>query len=267
MGVSPSHPDGLLGCEFTKAVIYTEEATARAALMEKHAELLLAKGTLRLMETRIVARDVVVITFSFPARLKLIPGGHVRISGKRISRNYTPFHITDSSFSIAVKQYPKGAVSRDIYSAKTGTFFRVAGPLEPFFTVVGVRFDVLWLIGGGTGIAPMYSMARSCAESRTCAKIVLLGCFRDGGDSILCPQMAQLMAEFPQLVESVVVLSRSDEQGLLGMKTMTGRFCAAHAALLPKPSQAVICGPPGFDGAVTDVLASVHLFEEHIAVL
>jgi ferredoxin-NADP reductase len=267
MGASQSQPNGFLGCEVERAIIAAGEAKARAELMEQHSLVLLAKGVIRIIEKTAVSHNTVAITFSIPSRLKLVPGGHVRITGKRFSRNYTPFKVNDASFSIAVKRYEQGDVSSFICDSKVGDFLRVAGPLEPFFTVVNERFDVLWLVGGGTGIAPMYSMARYCAEQNSCSKIVLIGCFRDGNDTILGEEMKGLSQDFPGLVESHVVLSRSEEKNYLGMNTFTGRFCAAHAGVLPKPTQAVVCGPPGFDRTIVLVLETVGLPEDRVGIL
>ena len=268
MGSTSSSAYQLVGCEFAKAVIRVDEAKGWRSLMEEHARVVMTRGTLRLIERKVVSPTTAVITLSLPVPLKLAPGGHIRISGPRGSRSYTPCRISDTSFSIAVKRYDNGEVSPYIFESKEGDFIRVTGPLDPLFSVVGVKFDVAWFIGGGTGIAPMLSMASYCAAKGTCKKIVLIGCFRDKADCILGEEMRDLALQFSAIVESHFVFSRVATGGShLGLNVFGGRFCADHARQLPAPSQAVICGPPSFDDTVSLVLADVSLSEDHIAVM
>jgi ferredoxin-NADP reductase len=273
MGSSQSHhavaSRRFAACEFAKTLIAKEEKAARAQLLQEFAAALLTSGgTVRVISKAQVSRNAFVVTFSFPCRLKLVPGGHVRISGNKSARSYTPFVVNSDSLAVVVKRYTPGVVSSFLCDCRVGDFLRIAGPVEPFFSVVGERFDVLWLIGGGTGIAPVYSMACHCAAEKTCSKIVLIGCFRDVDDTILVSNMAKLGSDYPQLLDVHVVLSKSQEKISGGsIHTFSGRFCLEHARSLPRPTQAVICGPPGFDTTMLALLAGVGLPEERVGVL
>jgi cytochrome-b5 reductase len=242
------------------------EFNAAYASALKDAEIEAAKGG---RQGRVVhgvkrmSHNTIVVTFEGP--LLLTPGGHVTIrSDSGFSRNYTPFLVGKDSFSVAIKQYKGGKVSTYLHErVRPGDFVTMSAPIEPLFDVTssfhGEANKTFAIVAGGTGIAPVYSMAKYVVDlPNNQSRVVLFACFRNEEEVLLGEALAALVAQAPHLVTVYFVFSKAQSTGLesfLGIPVLHGRFQAAHCKRrLEEASCAVICGPPGFGPAVADVV-------------
>ncbi|CUG90513.1 nitrate reductase, putative [Bodo saltans] len=212
---------------------------------------------------RRLSHNTVAITFE--GSLAFTAGGHVSIrSDTAFSRSYTPFFVGPDSFTIAVKKYPEGKVSTYLNDrVRPGDFVAMSAPIPPRFNVAtsmkGEAGAVLAVVGGGTGIAPVYSMANHLARlPNNKSNIVIFGCFRNEEDVLLGDELVALAAFAPTLVSVYLVFSRpgpSPPTTYLGLPVLTGRFAKEHLqGRLEKATFAAVCGPPGFGPSVADVL-------------
>lgn len=233
---------------------------------KKDAEMEAAKGGRQgnvVKSIRRLSHNTVAITFE--GALKFTPGGHVSIrSDTAFSRSYTPFVVGTDTFTVAVKKYPEGKVSPYLNDrVRPGAFVTMSAPIPPRFNVTtaitGEAGTTLALVGGGTGIAPLYSMAHYVATlPGNQTKIVIFACFRNEDDVLLGDELVALSALAPSLVSVYLVFSRPNSGPVLpyaGLPVLTGRFCKEHLSnRLSKATYAVVCGPPGFGPAVADVI-------------
>jgi NAD(P)H-flavin reductase len=115
------------------------------------------------------------------------------------------------------------------------------------------------LICGGTGIAPLYSMASDALRNDSSIHVVLVVAFRDADDVILDDKVADLYTEFFSRLKICYVFSRETSQlSFNGFVAQCGRLCADHVlGVVKKADVAVVCGPPSFGDDVADIL------EEH----
>lgn len=88
------------------------------------------------------------------------------IDGKPIQRSYTPVSSDDDrgSFSLLIKSYPTGNISKYVANLKIGETIKVKGPKGQFKYTPGLvkRFG---MIAGGTGITPMLQIIRAITSN------------------------------------------------------------------------------------------------------
>jgi cytochrome-b5 reductase len=88
------------------------------------------------------------------------------IDGKEIVRSYTPTS-SDSDrghFSLLIKTYPTGNISKYIGNLKIGQTIRVKGPKGQFVYKPNM-VRAFGMIAGGTGITPMLQVIRAIVEN------------------------------------------------------------------------------------------------------
>lgn len=255
----------------------------RLALNESHREAA-ERGKKQGYPVLSVARlthNTVAVTFDTtpppgaegPARLGLVPGGHISIrSDKGFSRSYTPYIVDNGSFTVMVKIYPKGRVSPYLGSVRSGDFVITSAPIEPQFSVVGLKASTLILVGGGTGIAPIYSMAEHIVRRQGNTTVVhVFGCFRNEDEVLLGIELCELREQFPDTMQVCFVFSQplqhasASFQGVLALHGRFGsnnvlRHLPSPAAIVPAMSYVVACGPPGFGITIGDLL------EQHLRI-
>lgn len=94
-------------------------------------------------------------------------GQHIQfsanISGVDVVRSYTPISSDETdrgSFSMLVKSYPAGSISKHIASLKVGQSIRTKGPKGQFVYRPGL-VRAFGMIAGGTGLAPMLQIIKA----------------------------------------------------------------------------------------------------------
>lgn len=93
-------------------------------------------------------------------------GQHVSIAatidGKEIVRSYTPISsdLDRGQFSLLIKSYPTGNISKYIAGLKAGQTIRIKGPKGHFIYTPNM-VKAFGMIAGGTGITPMLQIIRA----------------------------------------------------------------------------------------------------------
>lgn len=222
----------------------------------------------------------------FEGQVVIPAGGHMRVhcpadrnpkTQKAATRSYTPYETTTSTFTISVKHYPGGVVSGYLHSLKEGDVVSMSGPDAPHVNPrpADVNGDLL-LIAGGTGIAPVFSIAKFVLEQTT-HSVAIFACFRNAEDALLLPQLDELLHSYggqddgklKPRCEVHIVFSRCDAKELTlflqgrpptspsTLRGHTGRFDEAHvdvSMVAATATTAYVCGPPSFAQTVTTVL-------------
>lgn len=232
----------------------------------------------RILEIESVNSTVTIryFTFSCPKPLYMIPGGHIKLYSnlhEKESRFYTPFKTGVSSFTICMKHYPNGRTSGYLFDLKEGDEVFFDGPLPPSWqlnTDAAVQRAApeerhVVLIGGGTGIAPLYSMSSNALETQF-SSVTLVCSVRTPDDLILATELRQLANRYStalpiqkHTLRIVLLFSRASPQDISVESTSFASHVLCGGRLTAEsfkgteihPAQAVVvCGPPTFNDAV-----------------
>ncbi|KAF8807578.1 NADH-cytochrome b5 reductase 1 [Phlegmacium glaucopus] len=183
--------------------------------------------------------------------LGLPTGQHISVSaeinGKVITRNYTPISNDNDRghFSLIIKTYEKGNISRHVANLKLGDNLRVKGPKGNFLYTPNL-VNHLGMIAGGTGIAPMIQVIRAVLgnpSDRTTITLIYANVNQE--DILLKDDLEELMDVHEQRFKIFYVLNNPSP----GWKGGVGFVTKEHIKeYLPNPaennSKLLICGPP-----------------------
>lgn len=173
---------------------------------------------------------------------------------KPVIRPYTP--VSDEAepghLDLLVKVYPKGAMSEHIHALKPGQTLSFKGPI-PKYSWEANKHNHIALITGGTGITPMYQLARkifSNPDDKT--KVSLVFGNLTEGDILLKEEFEKLENEFPQRFRAFYTLDKAPESWPHGKGHVTKELLKE---VLPDPEseniKIFVCGPPGMYKAVS----------------
>ena len=219
----------------------------------------------------------------------LQPGGHVSIdvpgTSPAVSRPYSPVAVSGdgTEMTFFVKAYDKGIASGYLHALKEGAPVRVRGPLVPGVSAadiaakLGAGSSVL-LIAGGTGAAPILTMARWCAEqpAAAIANVHVVACFRDREDAMLVDELKAL--HDGGRVRVTLVYSRDqaaatqprapDAPRVFGQRLDVGVLRTIIGEANNKGLRAVMCGPPPMSSGLPAVVAeAASIAKEHVYAL
>lgn len=222
------------------------------------------EGKYRVLACEAVSSNTKRIKFAYRGVLPLQPGGHMTVIEPNTGRakSYTPYEVQDGNFSMVVKAYAGGCVSGYLCGLKQGDFVEMEGPREPNLWYPEHRMSNIVLIGGGTGIAPIYSLARDFASQRNVRSITVIGCFRDREDLLLHAENLKLAERNPASLTYYVCYSRLKKEqlpskepdvsglfaGRLSEQTIRDIGCVRPSTL------AIVCGPLMFNISIGGLL-------------
>jgi len=183
--------------------------------------------------------------------LGLPTGQHISVSaeinGKVIVRSYTPISSDDDhgQFSLIIKTYEKGNISRHVANLKIGDIIRVKGPKGNFLYTPNL-VGHLSMIAGGTGISPMIQVIRAALKNpsdRTTITLIYANVNQE--DILLKDDLEELMDIHEQRFKVFYVLNNPPQGWKGGAGFVTKEIIKEH---LSNPgetnSKLLICGPP-----------------------
>ncbi len=175
-------------------------------------------------------------------------------AARSYSLSSSPHFETD--LVITVKRTPGGYASNWLCDhAQPGASLTVLTP-SGHFTPPSLDNDIL-LIGAGSGITPLMSIAKSVLIGGS-GTVYLLYANRDAPSTIFGRELAAMLAEFP--TRFVVEHWFEDEHGL---PTATGMAASLE---LFSTYDAFLCGPAPFMAVAREALARIGMPDGHITV-
>ncbi|KAK1081956.1 NADH-cytochrome b5 reductase [Friedmanniomyces endolithicus] len=172
---------------------------------------------------------------------------------KPVVRPYTPVSDEDEKgyLDFVVKVYPNGPMSEHLHAMKVGERLDFKGPI-PKYPWTANKHDHIALIAGGTGITPMYQVARAIfknPEDKT--KVTLVFGNVSEEDILLKKEWEELERKFPQRFRAFYVLDNPPEGWTQGKGFITKDLLKTT---LPGPKDGniklFVCGPPGLYKAI-----------------
>ncbi|KAG5340556.1 hypothetical protein C0989_001242 [Termitomyces sp. Mn162] len=174
--------------------------------------------------------------------------------GKPVIRPYTPISSPDhkGDFSLLIKKYETGNASKYIHELKEGDTLSFKGPIAKF-PYKANEFDEVALIGGGSGITPLYQVLTHALSDKTNkTKFKLLFSNVTEQDILLREDLDALQKKYPDNLDVVYLLDKpgSNWTGPSGfINTDIIKKHVAPASLGDKV-KVFVCGPPGQVAAV-----------------
>ncbi len=237
-------------------------------------------GTIQLRVTRIVRETADVATFF----LEPVDGGAIpyeagqfltfilRTRGHEVRRSYSLCSApsVDKFLAITVKRVDNGEVSRywtDL--VKTGDLVEALPPAGRFTLAEeeSIPGEVV-LIGGGSGIVPLFSLLKEVLTASPHTRVLLLLANRSEQDIIFYSQLREWEKNYPHRLRIVYMLSQASES----WEGLRGRLNNARLENLVKlyvsrdfaPVRFFLCGPSGLMRTVAITLKFLGVRQEQI---
>jgi ferredoxin-NADP reductase len=164
----------------------------------------------------------------------------------------------DERLMLTVDRLDDGEVSpylTDVLMA--GDKLELRGPIGGYFTWEAGDGEPLFLVGGGSGIAPLMAMIRHRAAAGSDVPTRLLYSSRSYGEIIFREELETLAAREASL-EVFHALTRSRPEGWAGYARRVDANMLREVAWSPNENPlAFVCGPTSFVEGVADALVSL----------
>lgn len=169
-------------------------------------------------------------------------------------RPYTPTSDEDQPgfLEFIVKKYPNGAMSEHFHSMNPGQQLEIKGPI-PKYKWEENKHEHIALVGGGTGITPLYQLARAIFKNpNDNTKVTLVYANVSEKDILLKKEFEALENKFPQRFRAFYVLDNPPESWQQGKGFINKDLLKT---VIPGPKEGnvkvFVCGPPGMYKAIS----------------
>lgn len=187
--------------------------------------------------------------------LELATGQHLlvcaTINGEKVARPYTPIGMTKDTVTLLVKVYDDGQMSKYLGGVSVGDIVNIRGPSGTFTyngcgTFAKMDTDLapvknLCLVGGGSGITPLWQIAQAIlSNANDHTQVSLIYANKAEEDILLKKEIDAAAAKHDNFTVSYTVSTSSD-----GWEGNVGRITEN---MLPKSStvdMVLLCGPSG----------------------
>eukprot|EP00741_Cyanophora_paradoxa_P008888 tig00001408_g8604.t1 len=182
-------------------------------------------------------------------RLGLPVGKHVRLTAKiddkEVSRAYTPTtgDETLGHFDLVIKVYPQGAMSRYVDSLKVGDKIAVKGPSGRFQFSRNMKRHMT-MIAGGTGVTPMYQVAKailSDPEDKTTINLIFANVTE--GDILIRKELEELASKHPKRFSLYHVLNEAPAGWTGGVGFVSEQIIREKSPAPADDVLVLLCGP------------------------
>jgi len=193
-----------------------------------------------------------------------LPGQHVDIrltaeDGYQAQRSYSiASPPEDDLLALTVEKVDSGEVSPYLVEdLRVGDVFELRGPIGGYFVWTVATPGPLWLIAGGSGIAPLMAMLRHRARRKVRNPALLLYSSRSLEDVIYREELDG-MARVDADLRVVHTLTRKQPKGWTGHRRRIDRELLAEASFSPEQSPRIfVCGPTSLVEAASGLLVEL----------
>ncbi|KAL9716610.1 hypothetical protein Ac2012v2_001060 [Leucoagaricus gongylophorus] len=169
-------------------------------------------------------------------------------NGKPVVRPYTPIsppeHLGEITF--LVKKYDTGNMSKYIHSLKEGEAIAIKGPLGKF-PYKENEYEHVALIGGGSGITPLYQLlTHALGSPNNKTKFTLIYSNVTEKDILLREELEALKKKYSDKLDLIYYLDKPGENWKGGAGYITADVIRKHVASpdLKEKIKLFVCGPP-----------------------
>ncbi|CAK7341621.1 unnamed protein product [Dovyalis caffra] len=207
-----------------------------------------------------LSHNVAKFTFALPTQTSVLGlpiGQHISCRGKdsqgeEVIKPYTPTTLDSDvgHFELVIKMYPQGRMSHHFREMKVGDYLAVKGPKGRFRYQPG-QVRAFGMLAGGSGITPMFQVARAILENpKDKTKVHLIYANVTYEDILLKEELDTLAERYSSRFNVYYVLNQPPEvwDGGVGFvsKEIIQTYCPAPAPDI----QILRCGPPPMNKAM-----------------
>jgi ring-1,2-phenylacetyl-CoA epoxidase subunit PaaE len=193
----------------------------------------------------------------------------LNINGEKVRRSYSMSSSphTDTAPAVTVKRVPGGLVSNWLIdNVKEGDFLEVLEPTGHFIAQPDARnARTVVLIGAGSGITPLISVAKSMLKIETESRVVLLYGNRNENTIIFKHKLDEQYGD-RLLVKYTLSQPLNDWAGPTGRLNQSHilRLLEEIKGFVPTQAEYFLCGPDGLMDEAKNALALLKVPTEHI---
>jgi cytochrome-b5 reductase len=173
----------------------------------------------------------------------------VTADGKEVIRPYTPISRVDQQgyFEIMVKKYKGSQMGSHLHAMKKGDTIDAKGPWVKI-PLKSNQYKTIGMIAGGTGIAPMFQVAKEILRTpKNTTEVSLIYASRRKEDVLLGNELNELMGLYP-LFSPYYTLSQAPSNWMGGVGHVNKEMIKSF---MPPPNRVMdsiilVCGPPKF---------------------
>ncbi|KAM0898373.1 hypothetical protein ACQ4PT_021972 [Festuca glaucescens] len=214
----------------------------------------------KLVEKTQISHNVAKFRFALPtptSALGLPIGQHISCrgqdaTGEEVIKPYTPTTLDSDlgNFQLVIKMYPQGRMSHHFREMKVGDYMSVKGPKGRFKYQVG-QVRAFGMIAGGSGITPMFQVARAILENpNDKTKVHLIYANVTTEDILLKEELDSMAEEYPDRFKIYYVLNQPPEVWNGGVGFVSQDMIKTHCPVPADDIQILRCGPPPMNKAM-----------------
>lgn len=216
---------------------------------------------LKLIKSEQISHDTKHLTFALPQKdqlsglttASLLFAKYVTPKGSNVVRPYTPISDVDQkgTIELVIKKYDSGKLTPHIHDLKENDTLSFKGPIIKWKWDPN-QFESIALIGGGSGITPLYQLVNEISKNpNDNTKVDLFYGSQTDKDVLLKPELDAIASKHSDKIKIHYFVGKAGDD----WKGHTGNITKEYLEKnLPGPSansKVFVCGPPGLYEAIS----------------
>ncbi|GAB2274488.1 NADH-cytochrome b5 reductase [Dionaea muscipula] len=221
----------------------------------------------KLVKRTQISHNVAKFRFALPTPTSVLGlpiGQHLSCRGKdangeEVIKAYTPTTLDSDVgyFELVIKMYPQGRMSHHFRELREGDYLAVKGPKGRFKYQPG-QVRAFGMLAGGTGITPMFQVARAILENPSDkTKIHLIYANVTYEDILLKEELDNFAQNFPDRFSIYYVLNEPPEGWKGGVGFVSKDMILAYCPPPASDIRILRCGPPPMNKAMAGHLEAL----------
>ncbi|OIW03266.1 hypothetical protein TanjilG_20570 [Lupinus angustifolius] len=214
-----------------------------------------------------LSHNVAKFKFELPTPTSVLGlpiGQHISCRGKDgqgedVIKPYTPTTLDSDVgyFELVIKMYPQGRMSHHFREMRVGDYLAVRGPKGRFKYQPG-EVRAFGMLAGGSGITPMFQVARAILENpNDKTKVHLIYANVTYEDILLKEELDGLTANYPDQFKIFYVLNQPPEVWDGGVGFVSKEMIETHFPAPAHDVKILRCGPPPMNKAMAAHLEAI----------
>ncbi|KAI3694459.1 hypothetical protein L1987_77424 [Smallanthus sonchifolius] len=221
----------------------------------------------KLVKRTQLSHNVARFRFALPTPTSVLGlpiGQHISCRGKdsqgeEVIKPYTPttLDIDVGYFELVIKMYPQGRMSHHFRETREGDYLPVRGPKGRFRYQPG-QVRAFGMLAGGSGITPMFQVARAILENpKDTTQVHLIYANVTYDDILLKEEIDGLATNYPDSFHVYYVLNQPPEEWTGGVGYVSKEMIQTHCPAPASDIKILRCGPPPMNKAMAGHLDAV----------